>query len=99
MACGLTPASVRERLGRGNAMIAFMRLGNGDDARAASELIGTEHRFVVGQLTDTVGTSVTDTLADSYTSTVGTSDSVADSVTAARSSGGSRGRQPRPRAL
>ncbi len=86
------PASVRERLGRGNAMIAFMRLGNGDDARAASELIGTEHRFVVGQLTDTVGTSVTDTLADSYTSTVGTSDSVADSVTAARSSGGSRGR-------
>ncbi|HEX9519219.1 MAG TPA: hypothetical protein VF940_23960 [Streptosporangiaceae bacterium] len=86
------PASVRERLGRGNAMIAFMRLGNGDDARAASELIGTEHRFVVGQLTDTVGMSVTDTLADSYTSTVGTSDSVADSVTAARSSGGSRGR-------
>src|SRR5258707_12625480 len=73
-------------------MIAFMRLGNGDDARAASELIGTEHRFVVGQLTDTVGTSVTDTWSDSYTSTVGTSDSVADSVTAARSSGGSRGR-------
>jgi hypothetical protein len=86
------PASVRERLGKGNAVIVFMRLGNGDDARAASELIGTEHRFVVGQLTDTVGTSVTDTLGDSYTSTVGTSDSVADSVTAAESSGGSRSR-------
>jgi hypothetical protein len=69
-----------------------MRLGNGDDARAASELIGTEHRFVVGQLTETVGTSLTDTWGDSYTSTVGTSDSVADSVTTARSSGGSRGR-------
>jgi len=86
------PASVRERLGKGNAVIVFMRLGNGDDARAASELIGTEHRFVVGQLTDTVGTSVTDTSGDSYTSTVGTSDSVADSVTAAQSSGGSRSR-------
>jgi hypothetical protein len=86
------PASVRERLGRGNAVTAFMRLGNGDDARAASELIGTEHRFVVGQLTDMVGTSLTDTCGDSYTSTVGTSESVADSVTDARSSGGSRGR-------
>lgn len=86
------PAGVRERLGRGNAVTAFMRLGNGDDARAASELIGTEHRLVVGQLTDTIGTSVTDTWSDSYTSTVGTSDSVADSVTTARSSGGSRGR-------
>ncbi|HEX5190220.1 MAG TPA: hypothetical protein VFW16_11795 [Streptosporangiaceae bacterium] len=86
------PASVRERLGRGNAAVAFMRLGNGDDARAASELIGTEHRFVVGQLTDTVGISLTDTWSASYTSTAGTSDSVADSFSASASSGGSRGR-------
>ena len=55
------PASVRERLGRGNAAVAFMRLGNAADAKAASEQIGTEHRFVVSQLTDTVGISVTDT--------------------------------------
>ena len=86
------PAEVRERLGRGNAAIAFMRLGNGADARAASELIGTEHRFVVGQLTDTVGTSFTDTWGDSYTSTVGTSDSVADSTSMSESTGRSRGR-------
>jgi hypothetical protein len=86
------PVQVRERLGRGNAAIAFMRLGNGADARAASELIGTEHRFVVGQLTDTVGTSLTDTWGDSYTSTVGTADSVADSVSVSQSTGGSRGR-------
>jgi hypothetical protein len=86
------PASVRERLGRGNAAIAFMRLGNGDDARAASELIGTEHRFVVSQLTDTVGTSLTDTWGGSYTSTTGTSDSVADSFSASTSIGASRGR-------
>jgi hypothetical protein len=86
------PAVVRERLGRGNAVVAFMRLGNGDDARVASELIGTEHRFVVGQLTDTVGTSVTDTWSDSYTSTVGTADSVADSFSVSRGRGGSTAR-------
>jgi hypothetical protein len=86
------PASVRERLGRGNAAVAFMRLGNGDDARAASELIGTEHRFVVGQLTDTVGRSLTDTWNASYTSTAGTSDSVGGSFSASTSTGGSRGR-------
>jgi len=86
------PATARERLGRGNAAVAFMRLGNGDDARVASELIGTEHRFVVGQLTDTVGTSVTDTWGDSYTSTVGTADSVADSISISLSRGESTGR-------
>ncbi|HYK30579.1 MAG TPA: hypothetical protein VEV63_01415, partial [Streptosporangiaceae bacterium] len=86
------PATARERLGRGNAAVAFMRLGNGDDARVASELIGTEHRFVVGQLTDTVGTSVTDTWGDSYTSTVGTADSVAESISVGLSRGESTGR-------
>lgn len=85
-------SSARERLGRGNAAVAFMRLGNGDDARVASELIGTEHRFVVGQITDTVGTSVTDTWGDSYTSTVGTADSVADSISFTTSRGASTGR-------
>ncbi len=86
------PAGVRERLGRGTAATAFMRLGNGDDARAASELIGTEHRLVLGQLTDTVGSSVTDTVGDSYTSTAGTADSFSDSVSVSRSTGSSRGR-------
>ncbi len=86
------PSSVRERLGRGNAAVAFMRLGNGDDARTASELIGTEHWFVVAQVTDTIGTSLTDTWGGSYTSTAGTSESVADSLSASTSSGGSRGR-------
>jgi hypothetical protein len=92
LAFSAIPSGVRERLGRGNAAIAFMRLGNGDDARAASELIGTEHRFVVAQLTDTIGTSLTDTWGGSYTSTAGTSDSVADSLSASTSSGSSRGR-------
>jgi hypothetical protein len=86
------PGHVKERLGRGNAAVAFMRLGNAEDARVASEQIGTEHRFVVSQLTDTVGTSVTDTVGDSYTSTVGTADSVADSASVSDSQGSSRGR-------
>jgi hypothetical protein len=86
------PAQVKERLGRGNAALAFMRLGNAEDARTASEQIGTEHRFVLTQLTDTVGTSVTDTVGDSYTSTVGTADSVSASATTSQTSGRSRGR-------
>ena len=56
------PAHVRQRIGRGNAAVAFMRLGNSEDAKAASEQIGLAHRFVLAQLTETVGTSVTDTL-------------------------------------
>jgi hypothetical protein len=86
------PPHVRGRLGRGNAAVAFMRLGNADDARAASEQIGTEHRFVVAQLTDTVGSSVTDTAGQAYTSTVGTASSAAVSRSASQSSGHSGGR-------
>ena len=86
------PGHVRERLGRGNAAVAFMRLGNAEDARVASEQIGTEHRFVISQLTDTVGMSVTDTAGDSYTSTVGTADSVADTASVSDTAGRSTGR-------
>ena len=92
LAFRVIPASVRERLGRGNAAIGFMRLGNGDDARAASELIGTEHRFVVAQVTDTAGTSFTDTWGGSYTSTAGASSSVASSRSAGAGVASSRGR-------
>jgi hypothetical protein len=86
------PAPVRERLGRGNAAVAIMRLGNADEAKAASEQIGTEYRFVLSQLTDTVGASVTGTSGWSYTSTVGTADSLAVSVSASQTTGHSRGR-------
>lgn len=86
------PAPVRERLGRGHAAVAFMRLGNAEDARAAAEQIGTEHRLVLSQLTQTVGASVTDTAGDSYTSTVGTADSVTDGASVTDTAGRSRGR-------
>ena len=92
MAYRSLPSQARDRLGRGNAAVAFMRLGNAQDAKVASEQIGTEHRFVLSQLTDTVGTSVTDTGGDSYTSTVGTADSLADSATVNESSGSSQSR-------
>jgi hypothetical protein len=73
------PPHVKQRLGRGNAAVAFMRLGNAEDARAASEQLGTEHRFVLSQLTETIGLSVTDTTSSTYTSTAGSVSSVAGS--------------------
>lgn len=86
------PAHVRARLGRGDAAVGFMRLGNAEDARVAAEQIGTEHRFVVSQLTDTVGTSVTNSVGDSYTSTVGSAESVAESGSVTVTDGRSRSR-------
>jgi hypothetical protein len=83
---------VRERLGRGNAALVVMRLGNAEDAKVAADQIGTQHRFVLSQFTDTVGASVTDTAGDSYTSTVGTADSWASSVSRSETSGRSWGR-------
>jgi hypothetical protein len=83
------PVPVRQRLGRGNAAVAFMRLGNAEEAKAASEQIGTEHRFVLSQLTETIGVSVTDTTGSAYTSTTGSADSTATSWS--QSEGSSRG--------
>ncbi len=83
---------VRDRVGRGNAAVAFMRLGNAEDARVASEQIGTEHRFVVAQLTDTVGASLTDTAGDAYTSTVGTTANTTVSTSSSQGTGHSGGR-------
>ncbi|HEY6494321.1 MAG TPA: hypothetical protein VIZ43_13680, partial [Trebonia sp.] len=86
------PPHVRQRIGRGNAAVAFMRLGNAEDAKAASEQIGMAHRFVLSQLTETVGTSVTDTLGGSYTSTVGDSASTATSASSSESRSTGTGR-------
>jgi hypothetical protein len=73
------PPHVRQRLGRGNAAVAYMRLGNAEEAKAASEQLGTEHRFVLSQLTETIGVSVTDTTTSAYTSTTGSVSSAATS--------------------
>jgi hypothetical protein len=86
------PPHVRQRIGRGNAAVAFMRLGNAEDAKAASEQIGMAHRFVLSQLTETIGASVTDTLGGSYTSTVGDSASAAASTSDSESRSAGTGR-------
>jgi hypothetical protein len=62
------PAHVRSRLGRGNAVVAFMRLPGAEDARAASEQLGTGRRVALAQLTETIGGSVADTTGGTYTS-------------------------------
>jgi hypothetical protein len=85
------PQHVRQRLGRGNAAVGFMRLGNAEDAKAASEQLGTEHRFVLSQLTETIGLSVTDTTASTYTSTTGSTRSLAASWSASQSTAHSTG--------
>jgi hypothetical protein len=85
------PPAVRDRLGRGDAAVAFMRLGNAADALLAAEQIGTEHRFVISQLTDTAGASVSDTAGGSFTGTAGTAQSVADSLALTETAGRSRG--------
>ncbi|MGN9841561.1 hypothetical protein ACTMTI_25880 [Nonomuraea sp. H19] len=70
----LTP-TVRERLGRGHAAVAFMRLGNAEDARVASEHVGTEHRLELAQLTETISDSLPG-LDGGYTSTISQVDDV-----------------------
>jgi hypothetical protein len=86
------PPHVRQRIGRGNAVTAFMRLGNAEDAKAASEQLGMTYRFVLSQLTETVGESVTDTFGGSYTSTVGDSFSAAASASDSESRSTGTGR-------
>ena len=54
------PAHVRNRLGRGNAVLAFMRPASAEDAKEISEQLGTEHHFVLGQLTETAGSLADD---------------------------------------
>jgi hypothetical protein len=67
------PPHVKERLGRGDAAVGFMRLGNAEDARVAAEQIGTRQLLEVAELTDKLGEAVADPENGSYTSTVGRS--------------------------
>jgi hypothetical protein len=64
------PRHVRERLGRGHAAVGFMRLGNAEDARAAALHLGTQHRLVVAEFTDSVGETLAESKSEPYTSTV-----------------------------
>jgi hypothetical protein len=57
------PAGVRQRLGRGNAVLAFMRPASAEDAKEISKQLGTEHHLVIGQLTEMAGSLVDDSTA------------------------------------
>jgi hypothetical protein len=50
----------------GGGEVALMRLGNHQEANQAAEFIGKGHKFVLSQLTRTLGGNETHTLADTY---------------------------------
>jgi hypothetical protein len=61
----------------GGGSVGFMRLGNHEEARQAAEFIGHQHRFVLSQMTRTLGGSETHSVADTegVSTTEGTSSS------------------------
>lgn len=48
----------------GGGAVGFMRLGNHEEARQAADFIGREHRFLVTQVTRTLGGSETHTVGE-----------------------------------
>ncbi|MFD0853922.1 hypothetical protein ACFQ07_16915, partial [Actinomadura adrarensis] len=63
----------------GGGAVAFMRLGNNEDATRAADFIGREYRFVLSQITKSVGGNESHTHSD--TTGEGTSDSTSTSRT------------------
>jgi hypothetical protein len=72
----------------GGGEVCFMRLGNHQEAQQAAEFIGRQHKFVLSQLTRTLGGNETHTVAD----TEGYAETEGYSVTKGGSSGHSAGR-------
>lgn len=73
----------------GGGEVCFMRLGNHQEAQQAAEFIGRQHKFVLSQLTRTLGGNETHTVAD----TEGQSVSEGYSVTKGGYSGYSGGQR------
>ncbi|MCP9966052.1 hypothetical protein LUX57_13830 [Actinomadura madurae] len=63
----------------GGGAVAFMRLGNHEDATRAADFIGRDHRFVLSQITKNVGGNESHTSTD--TEGVGDSESTSTSRT------------------
>lgn len=74
------PEEGARRIGFGNALVGFMRLGDAPEAEIAAEQIGHDHIFVLSELTENVSETVTDTIGDSYTGTTGTSEATGQST-------------------
>ncbi|MFJ8770161.1 hypothetical protein [Streptomyces clavifer] len=60
--------------GGSDSATVFMRMGNGEEAKAAAQFIGQEHRFLVNQLTRQVGETLTEGRGSSYGGQRGVSD-------------------------
>ncbi|MER6333653.1 hypothetical protein ABT298_30885 [Streptomyces sp. NPDC001034] len=69
----LREAAVQVAGGSDSATV-FMRLGNGEEAKAAAQFIGQEHKFLVNQLTRQVGETLTEGRGTSYGYQRGVSD-------------------------
>ncbi|MFD6229465.1 hypothetical protein ACFWFZ_21725 [Streptomyces sp. NPDC060232] len=68
----LREATLQVAGGSGSAIV-FMRMGNGEEAKAAAEFIGHQHTFVVSQLTRQVGETLTTGRGSSYGEQIGDS--------------------------
>ncbi|GAA1927488.1 hypothetical protein GCM10009716_39380 [Streptomyces sodiiphilus] len=75
-------------LGATDSVTLLMRLGNPRDATLAAEFVGREHKFVLNQVTESVGRT--------FTEGTSTSESTAESVGGSRGTSFSRGRQSGP---
>ncbi|MFC9746353.1 hypothetical protein [Streptomyces niveus] len=60
--------------GGSDSATVFMRMGNGEEAKAAAQFIGQEHKFLVNQLTRQVGETLTEGRGSSYGGQRGVSD-------------------------
>jgi hypothetical protein len=61
--------NARPAIGNDGSTVAFMRLGNPNDAAAAADFIGRHHRFVVSQVTRTQNTGRSVTQSSKYVPT------------------------------
>ncbi|MCX4696421.1 hypothetical protein [Streptomyces sp. NBC_01408] len=60
--------------GGSDSATVFMRMGNGEEAKAAAQFIGQEHKFLVNQLTRQIGETLTEGRGSSYGVQRGVSD-------------------------
>jgi hypothetical protein len=79
-------SELRELLGSSDSAAVLMRLGNAQDAAAAAEFIGRGHRFVLSQLTEQAGRTLTEGTATSTGGAEGTT--VTDGTTRGHGPGG-----------
>lgn len=70
--------AVKRVIGGDGSATVLMRLGNTDEAAAAAEYVGREHKFVLSQITHTLGETLTDTAGTSETRQEGISNTDGD---------------------